>query len=194
MPRSRRVCRCPRPPCRRAWSAGNPGRGYRVPHQSGRLCAVTTRNGEVACDKAVIAAGAWSKVLAQAAGDRVFLETERGYHIVISDPGMQPRYPVMPSDGKMACVMTPEACGWQDRWNSQDWTQHLTGDAPMCCCKFARKVFPASPLTLPPEGSSSGWATGLQPPTDCRYSAQPRAVPISCTPSDMGMSDLLPPQ
>ncbi|HVZ07592.1 NAD(P)/FAD-dependent oxidoreductase [Rhodopila sp.] len=79
--------------------------GFRI--DSGRLRAVTLDSGEVACDKAVIAAGAWSKQLAAAAGDRVVLETERGYHVVISDPGIQLRYPMMPSDGKMACVMTP---------------------------------------------------------------------------------------
>ena len=60
------------------------------------------RPGEIACDKAVIAAGAWSQTLAAAAGDRVPLETERGYHAVITDPGIAPRYPMMPSDGKMA--------------------------------------------------------------------------------------------
>ena len=79
--------------------------GFRI--ETGRLRAVTTRDEEIACDKAVIAAGAHSKALARAAGDPVSLETERGYHAVITDPGIAPRYPVMPSDGKMACVMTP---------------------------------------------------------------------------------------
>ncbi len=79
--------------------------GFRI--DASRLRAVTTSDEEIACDKAVIAAGAWSKVLAAAVGDRVLLETERGYHVVIADPGIAPRYPVMPSDGKMACVMTP---------------------------------------------------------------------------------------
>jgi D-amino-acid dehydrogenase len=74
---------------------------------SGRLRAVHTEAGAIACDKAVIAAGAWSKGLAAEAGDYVPLETERGYHAVIKDPGIEPRIPVMPSDGKMAHVMTP---------------------------------------------------------------------------------------
>jgi D-amino-acid dehydrogenase len=74
---------------------------------SGRLRAVHTEAGVIACDKAVIAAGAWSKGLAAEAGDYVPLETERGYHAVIKDPGIEPRIPVMPSDGKMAHVMTP---------------------------------------------------------------------------------------
>ena len=79
--------------------------GFRI--EGRRLIAVRAQDGEIAADKAVIAAGAWSKALAAAAGDRVPLETERGYHAVIADPGVAPRYPVMPSDGKMACVMTP---------------------------------------------------------------------------------------
>ncbi len=71
-----------------------------------RLAAVRTTAGEVSCDVAVIAAGAHSRGLARAAGDRVSLETERGYHAVISAPGTGPRHPVMPSDGKMAVTMT----------------------------------------------------------------------------------------
>jgi D-amino-acid dehydrogenase len=55
----------------------------------------------------VICAGAWSRALARAAGDRVPLETERGYHAVITGPEVGPRTPLMPSDGKMANTMTP---------------------------------------------------------------------------------------
>jgi len=52
--------------------------GLRI--EAGRLQAVRTGDGEIACDKAVIAAGAWSKALAREAGDQVPLETERGDH------------------------------------------------------------------------------------------------------------------
>jgi D-amino-acid dehydrogenase len=75
---------------------------------AGRLRAVGTDGGDIACDKAVIAAGAWSKALAAEAGDYVPLETERGYHALIADPGIELRLPMMPSDGKMAHVMTPQ--------------------------------------------------------------------------------------
>jgi len=78
--------------------------GFRIAGR--RLQAVLTGDGEVGCDAAVICAGAWSRCLARAAGDRVPLETERGYHAVISQPGTGPRHPVMPSDGKMAVTMT----------------------------------------------------------------------------------------
>lgn len=78
--------------------------GFRI--EGGRLKAVTTDQGEVAADRAVIAAGAHSKVLARAAGDDLPLETERGYHAVIENPEAGPRMPLMPSDGKMSVTMT----------------------------------------------------------------------------------------
>ncbi len=70
-----------------------------------RLRAVRTATTSIACDKAVIAAGARSKRLAELVGDRVPLETERGYHALIPAPGAGPRHPTMPSDGKMAITM-----------------------------------------------------------------------------------------
>ncbi|HYF09775.1 MAG TPA: FAD-binding oxidoreductase [Acetobacteraceae bacterium] len=79
--------------------------GFRI--EGARLKAVTTRSGEIACDAAVICAGAHSKALAAAAGDRVPLETERGYHAVIADPEVAPRHGLMPSDGKMSIMLTP---------------------------------------------------------------------------------------
>jgi hypothetical protein len=39
----------------------------------------------------VVCAAAYSKPLAAALGDRVPLETERGYHLMISDPESMPR-------------------------------------------------------------------------------------------------------
>ena len=73
---------------------------------AGRLRAVVTEAGEIACDAAVIAAGARSRELAAAAGDRVSLETERGYHVVVSDPGVALRHPMLTSDTKAAVVST----------------------------------------------------------------------------------------
>lgn len=46
---------------------------------SGRLTGVQTSQGTVACPAAVIAAGARSCPLAALAGDKVPLESERGY-------------------------------------------------------------------------------------------------------------------
>jgi D-amino-acid dehydrogenase len=78
--------------------------GFRI--EAGRLRAVTTSQGEVACDAAVIAAGVHSKPLARAAGDDVPLESERGYHAEISAPEVSPRHGLMPSDGKMSIMRT----------------------------------------------------------------------------------------
>jgi len=74
---------------------------------NGRLEAVTTDRGRIDCDRAVICAGIWSKALTEAAGDRVLLASERGYHGVIASPAAGPRIPIMPSDGRMANTPTP---------------------------------------------------------------------------------------
>lgn len=74
----------------------------------GRLRAVETDRGPVACHRAVIAAGIGSRDLARRAGDAVPLISERGYHVVIADPGFAIPTGLMPSDGKMAVVSTPQ--------------------------------------------------------------------------------------
>lgn len=79
--------------------------GFRI--EGGRLRAVRTGAGEIAADRAVIAAGAHSRALAAAAGDPVPLETERGYHAMIEgETAIGPRTPLMPSDGKMSITLT----------------------------------------------------------------------------------------
>jgi len=74
--------------------------------EGGRLKSVSTDQGEILADRAVICAGAHSRVLARAAGDSLPLETERGYHAVITDAPVGPRTPMMPSDGKMSLTWT----------------------------------------------------------------------------------------
>ena len=78
--------------------------GFRI--EGGRLRGVVTVGGEVACDAAVIAAGARSRDLAVQVGDRVSLETERGYHIVVEQPGVELRHPMLTSDTKVAVIST----------------------------------------------------------------------------------------
>lgn len=73
--------------------------GWRI--EGGRLRAVRTDAGEIASDAAVVAAGARSRPLAEAAGDRVPLETERGYHVSIASPEAGPNTPVMAMDRKV---------------------------------------------------------------------------------------------
>lgn len=75
----------------------------------GQLASVRTAMGTHQADRAVIAAGIWSRPLAAGLGDRLPLETERGYHIVIRDPEARPRTPTMSGDGKF--VATPMDMG-----------------------------------------------------------------------------------
>src|SRR5207247_9896870 len=74
-----------------------------------RLTAIETESGDLAAEAAVVGAGARSKPLAAALGDRVPLETERGYHLMIHDPEVMPRIPTADADGKF--VATPMALG-----------------------------------------------------------------------------------
>ena len=70
--------------------------------QGGRLTGVTTMaHGAISCDCAVVCAGARSKALARMAGDRVSLETERGYHVMVRDPPLSLRCALMASDAKL---------------------------------------------------------------------------------------------
>ncbi len=123
--------------------------GFRIENRS--LRAVLTDTGEVEADSAVIAAGAHSKQLAAAAGDRVPLETERGYHVVISDPGVTPRYPVSPSDGKMAFAMTPAGLRIGGQVELAGIEAAPNWKRAEVLLAFARNVYPGLPVDLPPE-------------------------------------------
>jgi len=74
-----------------------------------RLIAIQTDTGILRVDAAVVCAGAHSKPLAAALGDRVPLETERGYHLMIRDPEIMPGIPTADGDGKF--VATPMELG-----------------------------------------------------------------------------------
>ena len=82
------------------------GRATGFTIDAGRLSAVHTTTGTIPCTAAVVAAGAWSATLARQLGNRVPLQSERGYHVTI-DPGdaPMPRLPLMPSDGKMSVTL-----------------------------------------------------------------------------------------
>ncbi|MBM3950048.1 MAG: FAD-dependent oxidoreductase [Rhodospirillales bacterium] len=66
-----------------------------------RLAAVVTDAGEIAAERAVIAGGAWSAPLARQAGLRVPLESQRGYHVTLPEPGIRPRLPVTDAAAKI---------------------------------------------------------------------------------------------
>jgi D-amino-acid dehydrogenase len=74
-----------------------------------RLKGIRTEGGTLAADGAVVAAGIWSKPLAAGLGDRLPLETERGYHLMIRDPEIMPRIPT--ADAERKFVATPMELG-----------------------------------------------------------------------------------
>jgi D-amino-acid dehydrogenase len=81
--------------------------GFRL--DGARLAAIQTDSGDLAADAAIVCAGAYSKPLAAALGNKVPLETERGYHLMIADPEAMPRIPTADADGKF--VATPMDTG-----------------------------------------------------------------------------------
>jgi D-amino-acid dehydrogenase len=70
---------------------------------------VVTSLGPIEADAIVVAAGAWSARLARRIGHRVPLESERGYHVTIADPGAMPRLPLTSMSGKF--MATPMETG-----------------------------------------------------------------------------------
>jgi D-amino-acid dehydrogenase len=74
-----------------------------------RLASVLTDRGEMPCDRAVIAAGIRSKPIAARLGDRLPLESERGYHVMIETPQHPPAHSIMTGDSKI--VINPMLCG-----------------------------------------------------------------------------------
>ena len=64
-----------------------------------------TRVGEMPFDTLVVAAGAYSKMFTDEVGTSVPLETERGYHLMVTDPSIELRLPV--SFGEQKFFATP---------------------------------------------------------------------------------------
>jgi D-amino-acid dehydrogenase len=77
--------------------------------EGGRVRAALTDQGEIAADSFVIAGGAWSRDLAAALGDRLPLDTERGYHVMVAEPDAGPRTPTTSFAGKF--IATPMDAG-----------------------------------------------------------------------------------
>jgi D-amino-acid dehydrogenase len=71
---------------------------------------IELRGGErMSADKTVVAAGAWSGILAQRLGDRVLLESERGYNATLPHSGIVLRQQLIFAERKF--VATPLSCG-----------------------------------------------------------------------------------
>ncbi|MBI4182508.1 MAG: FAD-binding oxidoreductase [Proteobacteria bacterium] len=65
---------------------------------------VLTTAGDLAAGTVVIAAGAFSHPLAAELGSRVPLDTERGYHVMLADPGITLRTSMSSGDGGFGIV------------------------------------------------------------------------------------------
>jgi D-amino-acid dehydrogenase len=70
--------------------------------------AVLTDAGRHECDAVVVAAGAWSHKLAAKLGSTVPLETQRGYHVMLPDPGVETRHLVVVGAAKIAITTMEE--------------------------------------------------------------------------------------
>lgn len=71
----------------------------------GKVEAVLTNTSRIPAAAVVLAAGAHSKKLAARLGEKVPLDTERGYHAMIRSPEVAPRIPIMDAEAKF--VATP---------------------------------------------------------------------------------------
>lgn len=118
----------------------------------GRLRAVRTESGEdIPAERAVLAAGIAASDLARGLGDRVPLESERGYHAEILGTNVGPVRPVMPSDGKMGITRTEgglRAAGQVEIAGvaaAPDWRRAAILRERLLA------AFPALPRDLPPE-------------------------------------------
>ena len=144
-----------------------------------RLTAIRTDAGELPADAAIVCAGAYSKPLAAALGDRVPLETERGYHLMIRDPEAMPRIPTADADGKF--VATPMELGLRFAG-----TVELAGlEAPpdwrraRISCSTQGTPHAARPRRRSTRRTASrcGWATALPCPNSLPVIGPSRATP-----------------
>ncbi|MDH3474119.1 MAG: FAD-dependent oxidoreductase [Rhodospirillales bacterium] len=77
-------------------------RGFEIGDAGPR--AVLSDLGRHETDAVVVAAGAWSKPLSAQLGSRPPLDTERGYHQHLPEPGVMPRLPVYSTERGIVCA------------------------------------------------------------------------------------------
>lgn len=74
----------------------------------GRIAAVSTDSGRFECTEAVLAAGIWSRKFMARLGISVPMESERGYHVLFRNPGIELDSPVMIASGKFVATSMSE--------------------------------------------------------------------------------------
>ena len=85
-----------------------PGRAVGIENEAPLLVRLQD-GGAIPAASVVVAAGAWSGRLARQLGDRVLIESERGYNTTIPDPGIALKREVIFAERKF--VATPLTCG-----------------------------------------------------------------------------------
>ncbi len=73
----------------------------------GRITSVLTDQGPLPCDRAVLAAGIWSKPLMKKLGLNIPMIAERGHHLHFKNPSDMPRDPMMIVKGKFGVTPMP---------------------------------------------------------------------------------------
>lgn len=76
-----------------------------VQMDAGQITALMTDDGAMSADTILLAMGPWSKEIAHKLGIKVPFESERGYHIELTNPSAMPRSAMMVAAGKF--VITP---------------------------------------------------------------------------------------
>lgn len=84
-------------------------RAMKLIPQEGGGWLVMTNTANHRAEEVVVAGGAWSRQLLDPLGVRVPLETERGYHLMLPDPSIMPRLPILYKSGNFG--VTPMAEG-----------------------------------------------------------------------------------
>ena len=124
--------------------------GFRI--EGRRLHAVRTATGEIAADQGGDRRrGVVAITCARRPAITCRWRRNEGYHAVIADTGVAPRYPVMPSDGKMACVMTPQGLRLAGQVELAGLDAAPNWQRAAVMRDFARQVFPDLPADLPDE-------------------------------------------
>jgi D-amino-acid dehydrogenase len=85
------------------------GEVSRLAIDSGRPSAMLSDGRSLSADCVIVAAGAWSGALARSLGDRVLLESERGYNTTLPSPGVSLAREVIFAERKF--VATPLSIG-----------------------------------------------------------------------------------
>ncbi len=114
-------------------------------------------------DRLVICAGAYSHLLARQLGEKMLLEAERGYHMVLPNAGVK-----LSRSITYARTLAPRrrwrwACGLPERMNSQASMRRRTMPALMRCGRSSRWSFRTCASPMPRR--RAGWGAGPERPT-----------------------------